>query len=125
MTVQTLTITDWLPDALSNGPHGHWSQRQKKLKAAQVMVWSAAKQEGLQPVVGKVRVTITLVFAQKRRRDLDNLYARVKGCVDGLVKGGWIEDDNTEVLQLIVLDALSLFKQKATRITLESMEPAA
>ncbi len=118
---QTLTITDWLPEALTNGSHGHWSQRQKKLQAAQTMVWSVAKQEGLQPVVGRVRVTITLVFAQKRRRDLDNLYARVKGCVDGLVKGGWIEDDNTEVLQLVVLDALSLSKKKSTRITLEAL----
>lgn len=120
-SVQTLTITDWLPDQLANGPHGHWRVRQKKLQAAQTMVWASGKHAGIEPVTGPVRVTVTFVFAQKRRRDTDNLYSRAKGVVDGLVKGGWIEDDNTEVLELHVLSAVSIEKRKSTRITLEPL----
>ena len=116
--VQTLTINDWLPEQLANSNLNRFV-RQKRHDAAQTMVWATAKQEGLQPVHGRVRVTITLVFAQKRRRDTDNLYSRVKGCVDGLVRGGWIEDDNTDVLDLRVLEAVSVEKRKSTRITIE------
>lgn len=119
---QTLIINDWVPDQLANGSHGHWSQRAKKLKAASIMVWSAGKQVDFRPVKGRVKVTITLVFAMKRRRDTDNLYARCKGVIDGLVKGGWISDDNSEVMELVVLEAVSMFKRKSTRITLEPIQ---
>ncbi len=104
MTIQRLVIRDWLPAPLTNGPRGHWSAHQKKLRDAQVMVWASAKQDGLQPVEGRARVTFVLVFPNHRRRDLDGLYARVKGCLDGLVKGKWIADDNTQAIELVVRD---------------------
>jgi Holliday junction resolvase RusA-like endonuclease len=99
---QRLTIVGWLPEPLANGQHGHWSTRQKKLEAAQQRTWISARYWDWKPIVGRARVTVTLVFPQNRRRDTDNLYARVKGVVDGLVKGGWIVDDSTEWLELIV-----------------------
>lgn len=40
MNAQELVIPNWLPDQLANGSHGHWRVRQKKLEAAQVMVWA-------------------------------------------------------------------------------------
>ena len=115
---QTLVIKDWLPAPLSNGPHGHWSERARKLKAAQIMVWACGKQEGLQPIAGRARCTITLVFSVPRRRDTDNLYARVKGVVDGLVKGGWLQDDSTDYLDLHVRAEVKA-RTKETRIELE------
>lgn len=101
-TAQRLVIRDWLPDQLANGQHGHWSTRQKKITAAKEMVWASAKWANWQPVLGKARLTITLVFPVKRRRDRDGLYTRIKGVVDGLVQGGWITDDNLDVLDLEV-----------------------
>jgi Holliday junction resolvase RusA-like endonuclease len=118
---QTITINDWLPAPLVNGPHGHWATHQKKLKAAQVMVWSAARQDGLEAVSGRAAVHIELVFPVKRRRDLDGLYARVKGCLDGLVKGGWIVDDSTDAIDLKVTAVVEP-GHKATRITVEPVE---
>jgi len=120
VSTQTLIIRDWLPEPLSNGPHGHWSTRQKKLQAAQMMVWASAKHAGLQPVTGRACVTVVLVFGSKRRRDTDNLYARCKGVVDGLVKGGWIVDDDTEHLDLQV-HAEVRRGVKATEITLRAL----
>jgi Holliday junction resolvase RusA-like endonuclease len=122
VTTQHLVIHGWLPEPLSNGPHGHWSQRQKKLQSAQIMVWASARHARLQPIKGRVCCTVTLVFGVKRRRDTDNLYARVKGVVDGLVKGGFIEEDNTDMLDLRVR-AETRPGERATEITLEALTP--
>lgn len=99
---QHLTIPGWLPEPLTNGPHGHWSVKQRKLQAAQTMVWSAAKQADWTPVKEFAVLTINLVFPVKRVRDRDGIYSRVKGCVDGLVRGGWIADDSMEHIDLRV-----------------------
>ena len=82
------------------------------------MVWASATHAQLQPIKGKARLTITLVFDVRRRRDTDNLYARVKGVVDGLVKGGWIEDDSTDLLDLRVR-AVTRRGECATELILE------
>lgn len=119
--VQQLVIKDWLPDALTNGPRGHWSVYQKKLKAAQTMVWAEGKQQGLRPLTGRARVTITLVFGVERRRDRDGLFSRVKGVVDGLVKGGWLVDDSLKWLDLDVRAEVQK-GEKRTEIVLEALE---
>ncbi len=100
--IQRCTINDWLPEQLANGPHGHWSVRRKKLQAAQTMAWAACRQAEWKPVAGKALLTVTLVFGVSRRRDTDNLHSRIKGLLDGIVKGGWIKDDSTEWLELRV-----------------------
>jgi hypothetical protein len=102
MTAQVLTINNWLPEPLSNVHADHWRKRERKLKAAQVMIWAAGKHAALQPMVGRVRVTFVLVFPVNRRRDADGLHTRIKGCLDGLVKGGWLVDDSTEHIDLVV-----------------------
>lgn len=119
-SIQKLVIDGWLPWALSNGSHGHWATRQRKLDLAQKQVWAYAKAYKLQPVVGRARLTITLVFPQHRRRDTDNLYSRVKGCVDGLVKGGWLTDDSADVLELVVRGETQR-GEKRTEIELEQL----
>jgi hypothetical protein len=135
--LQTIAIEGWRPEQIANSSHGHWSVRQKKLSIAQATVWAAAMQAGWRFVPGRVRLTITLVFAQERRRDTDNLYARVKGCVDGLrthrvrrvngiklprpvVRLGWFSDDSADVLDLVVKAEVSR-EWNGTRITLESL----
>jgi len=56
-------------------------------------IWS----EELRDILGlpwpKVKVTITLYFPDKRKRDEDNMRQGLKPCVDGLVNAGIIEDD--------------------------------
>jgi len=136
--VQSVAIEGWLPDPIANGQHGHWSRHQAKLRIAQATVWAAAMQAGWRFVPGRVRLTITLVFRQQRRRDTDNLYARVKGCVDGLkshtvttalgiklpvpvTRLGWFSDDSIDVLELVVKAEVSK-EWTGTRITLEAID---
>ena len=117
--IQQFTIHDWVPDALANVSGDHWRKREKKLKAAQIMVWAAAKQADIKPTLGRAKVTITLSFKLTRRRDTDNLYSRIKGVLDGLVKGGWIVDDSTDWLDLSVKSAKG---ELSTCIEIESQE---
>ena len=42
----------------------------------------------------KAHITITWVAKDKRRRDVDNLFASMKGYIDGLVEAELISDDS-------------------------------
>lgn len=118
--VQRLVIHQWLPESLANGQHGHWSTRQRKLHRAQRTVWLYAWNARLTAISGRAKVTIVLVFPVKRRRDQDNLHSRVKGVLDGLVKGHWLVDDSTEWLELEVRAEVRP-GVKQTEITLEAL----
>lgn len=133
--VQHLEIVGWLPAPNSNVHADGWRKRQVRLKAAQVMVWAAAKQAEWTPVPGRAKLTVTFVFGQHRRRDTDNLYSRAKGLIDGLrgatpstiggfprtsARAGWIVDDSTEWLELVVKAEVSK-EWNGTKITLEAL----
>lgn len=119
--VQSLEIEGWLPAPNANVSGDNWRKREKRLKAAQVMVWATAKQAEWVPVQGRAKLTVTLVFGVQRRRDTDNLYSRVKGLVDGVVKGGWLRDDSSDVLELVVKAEVSR-AWTGTRMTLEALQ---
>ena len=44
----------------------------------------------------KTHITITWVAKDKRRRDIDNLFASMKSSIDGLVASGLIADDSAD-----------------------------
>jgi Holliday junction resolvase RusA-like endonuclease len=115
-----VVIPDWLPAQLANGSHGHWSTRRKALEAAQRTTWAFCTNADLAgvPPTTRARLTVTLVFPVHRRRDTDNLYSRVKGVVDGLVRGGWIVDDDIAHLELRVRAEVARGR-KSTVIDLE------
>lgn len=119
--VQSLEIEGWLPAPNANVHADNWRKREKRLKAAQVMGWATAKQAEWVPVQGRAKLTVTLVFGVQRRRDTDNNYSRAKGLVDGLVKGGWLRDDSSEVLELVVKAEVSR-AWTGTRMTLEALQ---
>ena len=75
----------------------HWSKRYKYGKKLEHDVWSyclKAKQE--QHIIWKkfTKVEITFVWADNRRRDIDNAIGGSKKMLDALVLSGLIEDDN-------------------------------
>lgn len=115
---QQLVIERWLPEAISNGSHGHWSVKRAKLREAQDMAYASAREAGWQRIDGKVHLAIHYVFPDRRRRDLDNLVARSKGVIDGL-KEHFFEDDSMDVLTLEVSAAVEP-KRKALVVTLEA-----
>ena len=46
----------------------------------------------------KAHITITWVAKDKRRRDIDNLFASMKAYIDGLVAAGLIADDSAKAV---------------------------
>lgn len=54
----------------------------------------------------KARLNLAFVFPQERRRDRDNLLARFKPGLDGIVASGLIMDDDAEHLQIGKVDIL-------------------
>ena len=44
----------------------------------------------------KAHITITFIAKDKRRRDLDNLFASMKAYIDGIVHAGVLEDDDAD-----------------------------
>ena len=101
-TAQRLVIPGWLPEPLANGAHGHWSVAYRKRQTAGRLAALSARQARWQPVMSPARLDVLFIFPVDRRRDTDNLYSRAKGLVDGLVRGGYIPDDDARVLDLVV-----------------------
>jgi len=54
----------------------------------------------------RARLTLTFVFPQSRRRDSDNLLARFKPGLDGIVDAGLLLDDDSEhlVIEPLVIE---------------------
>ena len=92
-----LTITiPRLPSAVFGGnSRQHWSMRYKESLVVYDEVLALVKEAGynggmlLQP-----RLEIRWGLPDKRRRDFDNLVARTKPYIDGLVRAGIVGDDS-------------------------------
>lgn len=96
-----IVIDGWLPHPTVNARY-HWAEANRNKRADQYTVAGYAATGSLNRIRGRARLTITFVFPTNRRRDTDNLYARAKSTIDTLVRGGYIVDDNTDVLELFV-----------------------
>jgi hypothetical protein len=93
----TYTITVRLPKGAkymnANDRPNRWA------KAAQTKVWraaghAAALTSGAPELHGLVRITATVHIADKRRREVSNLFPTFKACVDGFVDSGILADDS-------------------------------
>lgn len=92
---------------------GHWAEQYK----AGRIYWNAvfyscvdAMNRGLMggmsfPLI-KARLNLTCIFAEQRRRDRDNLLARFKPGLDGIVASGLVLDDDAEHLEISNVDIL-------------------
>ena len=101
MTASRLVIDGWLPHPTVNARH-HWAVANRNKRADQYRVMLALATSDMKRICGKACLTVTFVFGMKRRRDTDNLYARAKSTIDTLVRGGYIADDSTDMLDLRV-----------------------
>lgn len=120
--MQTVTIDDWLPTMNANGSHGHWASSRRAHHDDQETVWVSCKHAGWQRFDGKVRVRITLYFPQQRRRDIDNLFYRCKGVIDGVKE--FCVDDSSEWMELTVAAQPGWplpGVRKATEITMQTL----
>ena len=68
-------------------------------KAAQTKTWrdaafKVAMRSGGDMLHGLVRITATVHIADKRRREVSNLFPTFKACIDGFVDAGILADDS-------------------------------
>ena len=85
-----------LPDRdLSPNKRLHYMSVYKAKAAAKQVATALALAQG-KPAhpIEKAHITITWVAKDKRRRDIDNLFASMKSYLDGLVEVGLIADDS-------------------------------
>jgi Holliday junction resolvase RusA-like endonuclease len=72
-------------------------------KAAQTKAWRLAAElvalqfnarQGAGILISPVRITATVHIADKRRREVSNLFPTFKACIDGFVDAGILADDS-------------------------------
>jgi Holliday junction resolvase RusA-like endonuclease len=74
----------------------HMALYQAKLLAKEEMYLCVLKQGRPHAALPKAHITITWIAKDKRRRDIDNLFASMKAYIDGLVFAGVIADDSAD-----------------------------
>ena len=105
MTIFKLALKDFPQPAVTRSlsPNGrsHWAQTHLARTAVHQRIWIEAFTQQLPKMRGFVVIRPTFTYPQERRRDQDNLCTGVlKAALDGLVRGGWLEDDSHDYVQL-------------------------
>jgi len=117
---QKLVIPNWLPPPVLNvSRQRHWAPVSREIREIVRLVYVSAIEARWKPIgrdAPRQRLTVVFVFPMRRRRDVDNLYARAKHCVDGIKP--FLVDDDSEHLDLIV-KAETVPGVKQTQLTLE------
>ena len=87
-----------LPDrTLSPNSRQQWSKSYKSKKEFKEEVFWLCHEQGIPPQpIDPAHITITWVSKDKRKRDIDNLFASMKSAIDGLVESRVIEDDSAD-----------------------------
>lgn len=87
-----------LPDPqLNPNKRLHFYALAKAKREAKDMMIALVKQQGSpKEAYLKAHITITWIAKDKRRRDIDNLFASMKPYIDGLVFAEVIADDNAD-----------------------------
>ncbi len=76
----------------------HWAVRARKQR--QLRAQAKAACQGLNPLAGRLTLTVSFRFPDKRHRDLDNY--SLKAAVDGAVDAGLIPDDRSTILHTFI-----------------------
>jgi Holliday junction resolvase RusA-like endonuclease len=114
---------------LKPGAQSHWTAKARAKKEDTEMGYMRALvAKGLaepRPTLplGAVDLWVTFMCAQQRHRDPDNWHGRLKGFLDGIVRAGIIEDDNSEVLRSVTIEFI-IDKQRAPATVLRFTEVA-
>lgn len=86
---------DWERPPLTENQRMHWALKARVTKDVRLTARLLTARLGRQ---NRVRVTLTWIVADKRRRDEDNLVATLKACCDGIVDAGVVPDDTPEFM---------------------------
>lgn len=81
---------------------GHWTTRKKLADQIHEYIWAYAP--NVDKISGKVDISITAHYKHKRRHDSDNVASKLY--IDGLVKAGILEDDDTRYIGKVTTEAI-------------------
>jgi len=107
-----IEVTQLPPREYSLNWRGHWAQRYQAGEVYKSAVYYScvdARNKALAQgrlVFMRARLNLTFVFPQSRRRDPDNLIARFKPGLDGIVASGLVVDDDVEHLEISEVEIL-------------------
>ncbi len=93
---QVRIVLPWPSAALSpNGGHGHWAPQARAKKTYRAACRQIVEQiaRGRKAMQVPLRVQLLFVPSTRRRRDIDNLVARMKAGLDGLADGLQVNDN--------------------------------
>lgn len=76
----------------------HWAPKHKITRAVREAAFYQARAHGIPPL-GRCRVELTWVVADRRRRDADNVSPTLKAICDGFVDAGIVTDDTPDLMQ--------------------------
>lgn len=96
MTAQWTLRLPFLSPPLSENQRLHWAEKNRRVQsvkdAAHLMAVAGRLPKGLE----RVGITLHWQATLRRRRDKDNPTPTLKAAIDGLVRYGLVEDDDSE-----------------------------
>lgn len=110
-----------MSDLHTTNQREHWAVIARKRRNMRALASSAAAH--LEPIPGRVRLTVTFAFPDNRGRDLDNY--EIKGAIDGLVDAGVISDDKKQVLRSVTRQASDHLSPKGYAVLVFDVEATA
>ena len=123
-----IEVTQIPPVSSSPNWRGFWPERHKAGKVYHDAVFyccvdarNRGYAQGMSFPFIKARLNLTFVFAEPRLRDIDNLLARFKPGLDGIVASGLVMDDDAEHLKISNLDIL-VHPERAPRTIIDIEE---
>ena len=96
----------WVATSLNpNNRNGvHWGRthaaKSKRTADARILTLQAMRRACYVPPMGHLALTVTFVAPDKRRRDMDNLFASLKADLDGVAQALGIDDSLFEPVTL-------------------------
>ena len=124
-----IEVSQLPPPEYSLNSRVHWAQRYQAGEVYKSAVYySCVDARNRVLAKGKLvfiraRLNLTFVFPQRRQRDKDNLVARFKPGLDGIVASGLVVDDDAEHLEISGVDIL--VDPKRAPLTVIDIEPVA
>lgn len=100
--VETIRLKlPWPKPPLTLNAREHWRVKAQKTAAVRETVRLVARPDGValaHPIASEVEVELRWVVTDKRRRDVDNVTASLKPCMDGLRDAGVLADDHSGIV---------------------------
>lgn len=98
----------------------HWRVIARKRAEMRQAAFHVARP--LDPIPGRVSLTVTFGFPDRRARDVDNY--EIKGAIDGAVDAGLLGDDRSTVLRSVTRKPADVLSPKGYAVLTFEFTPA-